>query len=333
MFVITTWERKRRNETWLDFSGNWVADNVCLSYRKGGYKGALVAAGLDNRGRKSIIPFRQPVRRPHPFTPCPASHLMSTSVRHLQDDLQQAGTHKQTRFIGHTGMQTHSLMQAGGRHLVKALAGLECCMSCLRWETHVQVTVTLTALCYRSKPRSPYYTPVVALLFSPYPSTIPLPPPPLPLCTCVCMHKLNMFKGWGEGHQIREEDLAGALLPLASLLRSSPKSYFMVPSIRSLGSPQLPSPDAGLSPSLGTRTGLQREGMWHTSAPPETASTPIILAQRRGRRLLTLHQVSHTAGAAGAASSNPPREARGHAHKPRCWLTQLTCSPAKSIKQ
>lgn len=97
------------------------------------------------------------------------------------------------------------------------------------------------------------------------------PPPPLslslPLCTCVCVHELNVFEGWGGGHQIRREDLAVALLPLASLLRSSPKSYFTVPSIRSLGSPQLPSPDAGLSPSLGTRTGHgERRHVTHISS-------------------------------------------------------------------
>ena len=61
--------------------------------------------------------------------------------------------------------------------------------------------------------------------------------------------------------------MAVALLPLASLLRSSPKSYFTVPSIRSLGSPQLPSPDAGLSPSLGTRTGHgERRHVTHISS-------------------------------------------------------------------
>lgn len=109
--------------------------------------------------------------------------------------------------------------------------------------------------------------------------TLPFPSPFLSLH--MCTHTLNMFEGWGGGHQICREGLAVALLPLASLLRSFLKSYFMVPSIRSLGSPQLPSPDAGLSPSLGTPTGHgERRHVTHTSTARNNKHTYYLCSVR-----------------------------------------------------
>lgn len=49
------------------FSGHWAADSVCVSDR--GILGVLVAAGLDNRGRKINHPLWQPCEEPCPFIP------------------------------------------------------------------------------------------------------------------------------------------------------------------------------------------------------------------------------------------------------------------------
>lgn len=65
---------------------------------------------------------------------------------------------------------------------------------------------------------------------------------------------------------------------IASVL---PKSYFMVPSIRSLGSPQLPSPDAGLSPSLGTQTGhRERRHVTHITTARNNKHTYYLCPER-----------------------------------------------------
>lgn len=107
------------------------------------------------------------------------------------------------------------------------------------------------------------YPALSALLF--HPPRPPTPPPlhpqsSLPPCTCVCMQELNTFKGVRRGPSNPQRRLGSGSPPSRFIASVLPKSYFTVPSIRSLGSPQLPSPDAGLSPSLGTRTGHGERG-------------------------------------------------------------------------
>lgn len=105
---------------------------------------------------------------------------------------------------------------------------------------------------------------------------------PLLFSLCTFAHTHAEYVGRvRRGHQICREGLAVALLPLASLLRSFLKSYFMVPSIRSLGSPQLPSPDAGLSPSVGTPTGHgERRHVTHTSTARNNKHTYYLCSVR-----------------------------------------------------
>lgn len=101
--------------------------------------------------------------------------------------------------------------------------------------------------------------------FAPPPS--PTPPHPNPLCNPTAptqpppqaqlcrTRELNVFKGVRRGPSNPQRRLGSGSPPSRFIASVLPKSYFTVPSIRSLGSPQLPSPDAGLSPSLGTQTG------------------------------------------------------------------------------
>lgn len=98
-----------------------------------------------------------------------------------------------------------------------------------------------------------YYTPLC--FFRPpfcNPTAPTQPPPRAQLCRT---RELNVFKGVRRGPSNPQRRLGSGSPPSRFIASVLPKSYFTVPSIRSLGSPQLPSPDAGLSPSLGTRTG------------------------------------------------------------------------------
>lgn len=79
--------------------------------------------------------------------------------------------------------------------------------------------------------------------------------PPLPAPQSCRTRELNVFKGVRRGPSNPQRRLGSGSPPSRFIASVLPKSYFTVPSIRSLGSPLLPSPDAGLSPSLGTRTG------------------------------------------------------------------------------
>lgn len=128
-------------------------------------------------------------------------------------------------------------------------------------------------LCYCSKHCS-YYTLDFFSFFS-----ICNPPSLLHICTCVC-EQSEYVKGVRRGALNPQRGLGSCSSPSRFIALVLPKSYFMVPSIRSLGSPQLPSPDAGLSPSLGTQTGHgERRHVTHVSTARDT-NTPIIFAQR-----------------------------------------------------
>lgn len=120
------------------------------------------------------------------------------------------------------------------------------CSSWLRCGTHVQVVVSENPAALLS------YTPLC--FFYPLPRKQNAPPPPSRAQLCRT-RELNVFKGVRRGPSNPQRRL-GSGSPASRFIASVlPKSYFTVPSIRSLGSPQLPSPDAGLSPSLGTRAG------------------------------------------------------------------------------
>lgn len=80
-----------------------------------GILGVLVAAGLDNRGGKSITLFDSHVRSPALFIPpppllSPPSCFPLFLVCHLQDDLQHERRYKHTHVITHIGIYR----QAGG---------------------------------------------------------------------------------------------------------------------------------------------------------------------------------------------------------------------------
>lgn len=104
-------------------------------------------------------------------------------------------------------------------------------------------------------------------------------------CVCVCVCKLNVFKGWGGGHQFRREDLAVAFLPLASLLRSFPNPIsrcqasvpwdLTAPISRRRFKPLSWHPDRAW-----------REGMWRASAPPETQTHLLFCFAQRGTGVL-----------------------------------------------
>lgn len=224
-----------------------------------------MAARFDKRGVKSITQFERRVGSSASLSPTILSYLYSflsffpSSASCQPLSLSPAGRRCTTCHSSqaHT-CHKRTYRQAGGTCL-KAVAGLVELYELVTVRgTRVQVTVSPTAPCYRSKPCSSYYTPLSLLCFSTPP---PLhPQSSLPPCTCVCMQELNTFKGVRRGPPNPQRRLGSGSPPSRFIASVLPKSYFTVPSIRSLGSPQLPSPDAGLSPSLGTRTGHGERG-------------------------------------------------------------------------
>lgn len=153
---------------------------------------------------------------------------------------------------------------------------------------------------FRSLQTLPLYSLIIHRFAPPSPPFLPLqpngphptqPPPRARLCRT---RELNVFKGVRRGPSNPQRRLGSGSPPSRFIASVLPKSYFTVPSIRSLGSPQLPSPDAGLSPSLGTRTGHgereacdthqqaqhQHQHRQKTRQQQQGPETPIIIYQR-----------------------------------------------------
>lgn len=156
-----------------------------------------MAARSDKRGVKSITQFDSRAGGSASLSPTILSYLYSflsffppSSASCQPLSLSPAGRRRTTCHTSqaHTcHKRTHR--QAGGTCL-KAVAGLVELYELVTVRgTRVQVTVSPTAPCYRSKPCSSYYTPLSLLCF-------PTPPPPctrfastiLPPSLHMCVH-------------------------------------------------------------------------------------------------------------------------------------------------
>lgn len=145
----------------------------------------------------------------------------------------------------------------------------------------------------RSKPCRSSLLLYTALLF-PSPLSLlfwnpPAPTQPPPRAQLCRTRELNVFKGVRRGPSNPQRRLGSGSPPSRFIASVLPKSYFTVPSIRSLGSPQLPSPDAGLSPSLGTRTGHGEREACDTHQQAQQPAPAENKRQRRQQAATTKH--------------------------------------------